>query len=599
MIIYEKLSSVGGVKMSIEFTPNESAFFKKRTDFLKILEENPPFTSPAMRLEQLGKETPEKIGLLFEDKTWTWGSINEESNKYSNYFLNLGLKPREAVAMMLENSPEFLFCMMGINKIQGIGALLNTNLKKQSLIHIIKISEPKFIVIDGDCLPSIIDVFKDLNMAKSSIFVINNPKRIPHDFTDLSAILNSFSTLNPETTANSALTHIANYIYTSGTTGYPKAVLIRNVTFGKYYMDALEAVPEDIFYIPLPLYHSHGNVTLKGVIYLGATIALKKRFSASEYWKDIKKYQATCTPYIGELPRYLINRPESEYVPGPLKKLLGLGLRKDIWDNFKTRFNIDKIVEFYGGTDLGIPFINLEGVPGMVGRNVLPNYEIIKVDEDTEEFVRGEDGLCVRCNPGEIGMAMVKIEYDENYALYKNRESTMKKILFDVIEKGDAFLKSGDLVKLHEDNWVSFADRVGDTFRWKGENVSTLEVESILNKFPSIEICNVFGVAISNYDGKAGMAAIKLNIEEEFHPDQFSSFVSDNLPDYSIPIFLRIKDELEFTGTHKLRKVNLRKEGFDLEKVKDPLYFWDGQEKKYIPFDATKYQMLVNGKLRV
>lgn len=585
--------------MSIEFTPNESAFFKKRTDFLKLLEENPPFTSSSMRLEQLGKETPDKIGLLFEDKSWTWRSINEKSNRYSNHFLKLGLKPGEAVAMMLENSPEFLFCMMGINKIQGIGALLNTNLKKQSLMHIIKISEPKFMVIDGDCLPSIIDVFNDLNMEKSSILVVNNPKKIPHNFTDLSTIINSNSTINPETTANSVLTHIANYIYTSGTTGYPKAVLIRNATFGQYYMDALEAIPEDIFYIPLPLYHSHGNVTLKGVIYLGATIALKKRFSASEFWKDIKKYNATCTPYIGELPRYLLNRPESEYVQGPLKKLLGLGLRKDIWDNFKTRFNINRIVEFYGATDLGVPFINLEGVPGMVGRNILPNYEIIKVDEDTEEFIRGDDGLCKRCKPEEVGMAMVKIEYNENYALYKNRESTMKKILFDVIEKGDAFLKSGDLVKLHEDNWVSFADRVGDTFRWKGENVATLEVESILNKFPSIEICNVFGVAISNYDGKAGMAAIKLNIEYEFHPDQFSSFVCDNLPDYSIPIFLRIKDELEFTGTHKLRKVNLRKEGFDLEEVKDPLYFWDGQEKKYIPFDATKYQMLVNGKLRV
>jgi acyl-CoA synthetase (AMP-forming)/AMP-acid ligase II len=328
-------------------------------------------------------------------------------------------------------------------------------------------------------------------------------------------------------------------------------------------------------------------------------MAFRKRFSASEYWKDIKKFNANATVYIGELPRYLLNRPESEYIPGPLKKMYGLGLRKDIWEQFQSRFQIDHIWEIYGATDVGVPLFNVDEVPGMVGRNILPTVEIIKIDQDTGEFYKGEDGFYIKCKSGEVGMLVSQIANYSEFTLYTDPEKTKRKVLRDVFEKDDAYVKSGDLLQLHDDHWVSFADRFGDTFRWKGENVSTLEVESILNSFPSVHMCNVYGVSIPNSDGKAGMAALKLDQKLDFDRDQFSRFVVENLPSYSRPIFLRIQDELEFTGTHKLRKVNLRKEGYNIEVIKDHLFYWDNSAKRYKTFDKIEYQNLLNYKLRV
>jgi acyl-CoA synthetase (AMP-forming)/AMP-acid ligase II len=375
--------------------------------------------------------------------------------------------------------------------------------------------------------------------------------------------------------------------------------MIKHVEIGKLYANGLQLKENDVVYNPLPLYHSHSNQTWRAVLCTGAAMALRKRFSVSEYWKDIKKFNANATVYIGELPRYLLNRPKSEYIPGPLKKMFGLGLRKDIWEQFQSRFQIEHIWEFYGATDVGVPLFNVDEVPGMIGRNIRPDIEIIKINPDTGEFYKSKDGFCIKCKPGEVGMLIAKILNYSEFTLYKNPEKTKIKVLRDVFEKDDAYLKSGDLLQLHDDHWVSFADRFGDTFRWKGENVSTLEVESIINSFPSVHMCNVYGVSIPNTDGKAGMAALKLDKKLDFDHDQFSRFVVENLPSYSIPVFLRIQDELEFTGTHKLRKVNLRKQGYNIEVIKDPVFYWDNSTKKYKVFDKIEYQNLLKNKLRV
>jgi citronellyl-CoA synthetase len=575
----------------------------KETDYLEILGEivenatNPAtFKSIGMRIEHWANKAPNKTGLLFKDKSWTWKSINEESNKIANYFIDLGLKPGEAIAVMMENSPEFIFTTGGISKIKGISSLINVNLRKQPLIHVMKISEPKFIIVDNECLPAIQGVFKDLNIDKNEIFVVN--KDIKHDFVDLPHQLNKISLSNPKTVVDFKLDDVCSYIFTSGTTGFPKAVMIKHREIGKYYANGLQLKADDIIYNPLPLYHSHSNQTWRAVLCVGATMAIRRRFSSSEFWKDIKKFNANATVYIGELPRYLLNRPESEYIQGPLKKMFGLGLRKDIWEEFQSRFQIEHIWEFYGGTDFGVPLFNVDEVPGMVGRNILPTVEILKIDPDTGVFFKDENEFYKKCKSGEVGMLVVQILNYEEYTLYKNHEKTKLKILRDVFEKDDAYLKTGDLLQLHDDGWVSFADRFGDTFRWKGENVSTLEVESIINSFPSIQMCNVYGVAIPNSDGKAGMAAIKLLKDLDFDADKFSEFIVENLPYYSIPVFLRIKAELEFTGTHKLRKVNLRKEGYNLEQINEPIFYWDTSEKKYRGFTKIDYQNLLNNTLK-
>jgi len=583
--------------MSIKLTPNETEYLTKLGKMVENSTNPSTFTSLGMRIEYWAKETPNKLGILFNDKSWTWKSINEETNKFANYFTSRGLKPNETVAVMMENSPKFLFVTGGISKIKGINSLINVNLRKQPLIHVLNISKPKYIVVDKECLPAIQGVISDLKVQNNEIFVVN--KNIKHDFIDLPNELNTISINNPKTNVNFNLGDVCSYIFTSGTTGFPKAVMIKHVEIGTFYANGLRLKENDIVYNPLPLYHSHSNQTWRAVLYAGVTMALRKRFSVSEFWNDINKFNANATVYIGELPRYLLNRPESEYTPGPLNKMFGLGLRKDIWEQFQSRFQIEHIYEFYGGTDFGVPLINVDGVPGMVGRNIRSDIEVIKIDQDTGEFYKSEDDFYIKCKSGEVGMLILKILNYSEFTLYKNPEKTKRKVLRNVFEKDDAYLKSGDLLQLHDDHWVSFADRFGDTFRWKGENVSTLEIESVINNFPSIDMCNVYGVGIPNTDGKAGMAALKLDEKVEFDIDQFSRFVDDNLPFYSRPVFLRIIEELEFTGTHKLRKVNFRKEGYNIEIIKEPIFYWDNSAKKYKAFGKIEYQNLRENKLRI
>jgi citronellyl-CoA synthetase len=559
--------------------------------------------SPGILIEQHARSNPEGSALFWKKSSWSWNALNQESNKIANYFLKIGNKPGNTIAMMIENSPEFLFLITGTNKIQGINSLININLRKKALIHAFKISEPNKIIVDGDSLLAFNEIFKELEFNRSNVFVINNTNEIEHNFIDFNSEIVSISKANPKTTYNSNLSTMSMYIFTSGTTGLPKAALQNNSRLlNPFGYLAFQLTQNDILYSPLPLYHSHAMVNGWGsVINGGCAFAIRKRFSASKFWKDIKKFGATCCLYIGELPRYLLNRPESEYVKNTtLKKMLGLGLRKDIWGEFKSRFQIDHILEFYGATDGAGGLFNIEEVPGMIGRINVPDYiEIVKIDEETDLFFKDEKNHYIRCKPGETGMMIVKINPTSNFLGYKDKSKTDKRVLRNVFELDDAYFNTGDLVTFHEDNWVSFADRYGDTFRWKGENVSTLEVESIIDCFAKVEMSTVYGVEIPNSEGKGGMVSIKLYENQTFDLTQFSQFVSENLPKYAIPIFVRVKEGLEFTGTHKLRKVNLKKQGYDINKVKDRIFIWDSNSNRYEVFDDEKYTNLMGNTLKI
>ncbi|MHA2006573.1 MAG: long-chain-acyl-CoA synthetase [Promethearchaeota archaeon] len=588
--------------MEVELTTKEADYLERLG---KVIEERTanPNLSVGIVIEQNAESNPNECALLFEDSSWTWQTLNQESNKIANYFLKNGIKPGDTVAVMMENSLEFLSITTGINKVQGISSMINVNQRKKALIHAFKISEPLWIIVDGDSLPAFIEVFSDLRIDKNKVFVLNNYKNHDHYFIDFHKELEDISVNNPKTTFKSHLRDMTMYIFTSGTTGLPKAALQSNVRIlNPFGWLAFESSHKDVVYSPLPLYHSLAMVVgWSGAIQVGATFAFRKRFSASGFWKDIKKFGATCFMYIGELPRYLINRPESEYVENTtLKKMLGVGFRKDIWEKFKSRFHIEHILEFYGATEGAAGLFNIEEVPGMIGRRTIPGVIIaVKVDEETGEFYKDEKGFLIECNSGETGMMLAKIEPNSAFLGYKDKNKTNERVLKNVLEEGDFYFNTGDLVNLHDDNWVSFADRYGDTFRWKGENVSTMEVESILNSFGGFEMCNVYGVEIPKSDGKAGMICIKLENNQSLNTDLFSQFVIKNLPKYSIPLFIRIKDELEFTGTHKLRKVNLRKQGYNLDKIEDPVYFWDSVSNRYKKFEEEQYQGLLSGKLKL
>ncbi len=586
----------------IPLTPEELDYSKRMTKIYEERKKNPNL-SPGILVEQFAEKIPHNWTIFFEDIKWTWQKLNKVSNQVANYFLKSGFKSGETIAIMMENSLEILFVPLGINKIQGIVSYINIHQRKKALVHAFRISEPKWIMVDGDCLPFLLEIFDELNFEKNKVFVVNNSNLIDHNFINFEIEIERISNVNPPTTYNSNLFTISTNIFTSGTTGLPKAAPQNNVRLiNPFTRVAMKLTQDDIIYCPLPLYHSHALVNGWGTsLQIGCTYSFRKRFSASNFWKDIKKHNATCFYYIGEIPRYLLARPISEYVENnTLKQIFGLGLRKEIWDIFKSRFKIERIHEFYGATDGAGGLYNIEGRSGMLGKITSPSvHAVVKINQDTSEFIKNENGFLLQCKPGETGMLLVAISENSNYLGYKDKNQTEKRIIRNAFENDIIYLNTGDLINLHENNWVSFADRAGDTFRWKGENVSTLEVENILNSIPEIEICNVYGVEIPKHEGRAGMVAIKLKESGKFNPKEFADFIIENLPKYSIPIFIRIQNELEFTGTHKLRKINLRKQGYDINSIKDTVYFWNPITQSYKNLDKDDFTNILIGKMNI
>lgn len=592
--------------MEVKLTPKELEIYTRILKTTMDLEKNPN-QSVGIYVEKNAKEIPGKIALYFEDDKWSWKEFNEESNEYANYFLTIGAKPGDTIALMGENCPDFLFSTTGINKIQAISALINFNQKKQALLHAFNVVNSKWIIVTGNNLKSFMDIADQLRLKKEQILVINNLEKISHHFIDLNQEfeIKNISKENPNTSINSILRETCSYIFSSGTTGLPKAIIMWNLRFiGQTISTSIATCQlnsDDVIYIAVPLYHNIGfGISWTAAWFTGAAVALRKQFSASNFWKDVHKYGVTFTPYVGEIPRYLLNQPISDLEKNhSLKKMAGVGLQKSIWNKFKSRFEIDHIFEYYGLTEGAAGFINLEEKPGMIGRNIAPGTELAKVDPETGEFFRDKNGFCIKCKPGEIGMALNALKSDTLFTGYKDKEKTEKKIMYDVFEKGDKYFNTGDILKLHEDNWLSFVDRFGDTFRWKGENVSTMEVESIINSHPLVETSAVYGVSIPNTEGKAGMATLKINPDQILNIEGFSKFIFENLPSYSIPIFIRIREELELVGPLKIKKFDLRKEAYDISKIKDVLYFWDPNSKAYKEFNNVKYKDLINGKIKV
>ncbi|MFW9895741.1 MAG: AMP-binding protein, partial [Candidatus Thorarchaeota archaeon] len=384
----------------IPLSPEELDYSLRVTKIYEDRTKNPNL-SPGILVEQWAEKTPNRYAVLFEDTKLTWEDLNQASNLVANYFLSIGYKTGETIALMIDNSPEIISFPIGINKIQGIVSYININQRMEALIHGFRISEPNWIIIDGNNLPYLMDIFEELNFESRNVLVVNENTQIRHNFYDLDWDFYHIPVDNPKTTYRSYLTDISSYIFTSGTTGLPKPATQSNVRllnpFGSL---TLQLTQNDVIYCPLPLYHSHALVNGWGsCLQTGCTFAFRKKFSASNFWKDIKKFEATCFLYIGEIPRYLLNRPESEYIENiTLKKMLGLGLQKDIWEEFKSRFMIEEIHEFYGATDGAGGLYNIEQKPGMLGKITTPGtHAIVKVVQDSDELFKDDNGNYIEC----------------------------------------------------------------------------------------------------------------------------------------------------------------------------------------------------------
>lgn len=567
---------------------------------------NPKKMSLGSVLEKQARKNPTQAAILYEDRVISYREFNESANRYAHLFQQRGFKKGDVVALLMENRPEYLIAVAGLAKLGIIVSLVNTGVRGKVLSHAINICSAQAIIIGNELLPAFAEVRADVVFRNpGTVFVEDDGQSIEaKEVEDLNALLRDMPVTNPGTTAGITTDDTLVYIYTSGTTGYPKATASKHhnwfmLGYGSGGL-GLMMTPGDILYNCLPLYHNSGiNIAFSSFLVHGSTFALRRKFSARNFWNDIRKYRASHFIYIGELCRYLNNQPpQPDDRDSPLEYILGNGMRGDYWMDFKNRFGIKRIIEVYGATEGVARIINLKQIPGMMGGlNVIGTRigEVVCYDIENEQIVCDSRGIPVKCQPGETGLLLCEINQRAKFAGYVNNpEATESKIMRDVFKKGDQYFNSGDLVKLHPRDYVSFVDRLGDTFRWKGENVATNEVADILNQFGHIEDSNVYGVQVPGAEGRCGMVALKLQPDYQMDWQALAAFVLANLPVYARPYFVRLRDEIDATNSFKQVKTRLQQEGFDPDKITDPLYFLDPRCGEYVPLDKQIYQEIID-----
>ncbi len=548
------------------------------------------------RVETTADRFPDHTAVIFEGQQLSWSELNEFANRYVGALRGMGLKHGDTVSVMLENRIEYLATLIALNKLGATAALINTNLTGAPLIHCMQITDSSMCVFGEERLDAINEVREDTALASVATYLFvpdAGELACPAWASDLAEEAADEDHTNPPDTGRMTLGDTALYIFTSGTTGMPKAAVLSNrrylLTAASSYLAGLRCDEHDCIYLCLPLYHGTGLFLGVGAAFCtGASMFIRRKFSASNFLSEVREHEATCFIYIGELCRYLLNTPERpDDYKNSLGTIMGNGLRPDVWHQFKERFGIKRVSEFYGSSEGNVGFINFLNKDCTVGATTMP-IALVKYDVDADEIVHDKKGRCIKVAPGEPGLLLGKITPVTVFEGYTNKEATEKKILRNAFKKGDAWFNTGDLMKTVDVGFCmgiphyQFVDRVGDTFRWKSENVSTNEVGEAINGHPDIAFCNVYGVEVPKADGRAGMAALALaEGTGELDLAGFSAYICTNLPSYARPVFLRIQRELDTTGTFKLVKGELRNQGYDLQQVEDTVYVMKPGASRY------------------
>ncbi|MDO9474486.1 MAG: long-chain-acyl-CoA synthetase [Caulobacter sp.] len=551
----------------------------------------------------------ERPAITFEGKTITYGEMDALANRYAHWAKEQGITRGQTVALFMPNRMDYLPIWYGLTKVGVATALINNNLTGAALSHCLNISGALHCLVDAETSPAFEAVRGQLgkHVAQWTLGPVSGDRR------DLTAALKSCSNLRPDRlTARDELraSDTALWIYTSGTTGLPKAARITHMRAQLYmrgFAGSTGAVESDRIYQVLPLYHATGGLCAMGAgLLTGGSIVLRKKFSTSHFWQDIHDENCTMFVYIGELCRYLVNGP-----PDPLERshklrqAFGNGLRGDVWEQMTERFAIPNVLEFYGATEGNVSMFNFDGKAGAIGR--VPKYirkrfnaRLVQFDVETETPIRGPGGLCIECGPDQIGECIGRIDASDSrtsFTGYADKAATEKKILRDVFEKGDAWFRTGDLMRQDAEGYFYFIDRIGDTFRWKGENVSTGEVADRLSEAPGVLEANVYGVAVPGHDGRAGMAS--LTVDDAFDLVAFHAHVEATLPSYAQPLFIRLQRQIETTGTFKYRKVDQVTDGYDPARVKDPVYFRNPVKKAFTKVTRAGFEKINAGAFRI
>jgi len=558
-------------------------------------------------VERQAKATPQAVAFYFLDRTMSYAQLEAHANRVAHWAKAGGVGRGDAVALLMENRPEYVATWLGLLKVGAVVALINTNLRGQPLAHSIAIADAKHAIVGAELAET---------FAEAAPLIERAPKGwcaggICPGLDDFDAALAAqpATAADPAWRAGVTAKDKAFYIYTSGTTGLPKAsnfTHLRMLFMMHGFASGLNAKASDRMYNVLPLYHSAGGVCAIGPALLtGGSVILKRKLSVHEFWEDVHRYRATMFQYIGELCRYLLNAPSEPHERDhAIRVITGNGLRPEIWKTFQERFAIPRIIEFYGATEGNVSMLNYDGTVGAVGR--VPSYmrrivttRIVKFDIAHEMPVRGFDGFCIECADNEVGETIGQIadEPGKSFDGYTKAADTQKKVLHDVFAKGDAWFRTGDLMRRDHLGYFYFVDRIGDTFRWKGENVATSEVAEALGVVPGIKEANVYGVGVPGTDGRAGMAALVTG--QGFDIGKLAAALAGNLPTYARPVFIRLLPELEITGTFKQRKVDLVKDGFDPTAIRDPLYWLDPATGQYEPLTREAVDAIASGKVKL
>ncbi|KAM5245187.1 long-chain fatty acid transport protein 2 [Hipposideros larvatus] len=557
------------------------------------------------------RQTPHKPFLLFRDETLTYAQVDRRSNQVARTLHDrLGLRQGDCVAIFMGNEPAYVWLWLGLIKLGCAMACLNCNIRAKSLLHCFQCCGAKVLLASPELQAAVEEVLPSLKKDDVSIYYVSRTSNTGGVDSFLDKVDETSTEPIPESWRSEVtFSTPALYIYTSGTTGLPKAATINHhrIWYGTGLSTVSGFKKDDVIYTTLPLYHSAAlMIGLHGCIVAGATLVLRKKFSASQFWDDCRKYNITVIQYIGELLRYLCNLPQKPNDRDHKVRIaLGNGLRGDVWREFIKRFGDIHIYEFYASTEGNIGFTNYTRKIGAVGRvNYLQrkiiSYELIKYDVEKDEPVRNENGYCIKVPKGEVGLLVCKITQLTPFSGYAGgKTQTEKKKLRDVFKKGDLYFNTGDLLMIDHEDFIYFHDRVGDTFRWKGENVATTEVADVVGLVDFVQEVNVYGVHVPGHEGRIGMASIKMKEDREFDGKKLFKHVADYLPSYARPRFLRIQDTIEITGTFKHRKVTLVEEGFNPLVIKDALYFLDDKAEMYVRMTEDIYNAINRETLKL
>ena len=581
----------------------------------QILSESRPLPAAALQLlalrpasrESLGKtlalqarRLPDQPALLFERRSWTYAQFNAWVNRCAAVLRGLGAGPQQRVAILMENRPEVLAYVAAAAKLGAVAVMLNPQQRAPALAATVSRSQARILLLGEECADSWGQAGEALASPRPA--VLFDGRRVQGRGINARRLVERASDEEPPELAAIRARDPLFHIFTSGTSGLPKASVMTHLRWLRC-MQALGRMTlrlrsDDVIYCPLPLHHNNAlTVTWSAALGAGCALALGRRFSASRFWDEIRRYDASAFCYIGELCRYLLQQPASaKDRKHRLRLMVGNGLRPELWEPFKTRFDVPRIVEFYGASEGNLGFANVFGIDRTAGFCPFP-YAIVAVDVQSEEPLRNLRGRMTRVARGGVGLLITKVSRRAPFDGYADPAANESKLLRDVFGQGDAWFNTGDLVRDQGLRHIQFVDRLGDTFRWKGENVSTGEVERALGEYPGVQHAVVYGVEVPQAEGRAGMAA--LTVSEAFDLEGLLAFLQARLPRYAVPVFLRMQAAEETTTTLKYRRFTLKAQGFDSGEKGEAVFIALPQEQAYQPLVGEWLAQLADARLRL